>query len=77
MSSQQNEIREIFKAGCFTRQSNLAPHLPFSAATMWRRAKEGTFPRPQKLSANCTAWANDELNLWFSEQAKLFNGGKK
>jgi prophage regulatory protein len=77
MSSQQRQIKEIFKAGCFSRQSKLAQFLPFSTATMWRRCKEGTFPKPQKLSPNVTVWNNDELNLWFAEQAEMFNGGKQ
>lgn len=77
MTIQQSEIKEVFKAGCFSRQSKVVPLLPFSACTMWRFCKEGTFPKPRKLSANVTAWSNDELNLWFAEQAKLFNGGKK
>jgi prophage regulatory protein len=76
MASQPNEIKEIFKAGCFSRLSAIAPIVPFGIATVWRRVKEGTFPKPQKISANCTVWSNDELNAWFAEQAKMF-GGKK
>ena len=77
MAIQQNEIKEIFKAGCFSRLSSIAPAIPFSTATVWRRVEDGTFPKPQKISANCTAWSNDELNLWFAEQAEIFNRGKK
>lgn len=78
MAMQNKEIKEVVKpAGCFSRQSKVVLFLPFSACTMWRRVKEGTFPKPQKLSANCTVWSNDELNLWFAEQAEKFEAGEK
>jgi prophage regulatory protein len=41
----------------FIRQAQLIPHVvPFSAATLWRKVKEGTFPAPVKLSDRVTAW---------------------
>lgn len=30
--------------------------LPFSAATLWRRVADGSFPKPVKLSVRVTAW---------------------
>ena len=30
--------------------------LPFSAATLWRKVADGTFPKPVKLSVRVTAW---------------------
>ena len=30
--------------------------LPFSSATLWRKVKAGTFPRPVKLADKVTAW---------------------
>jgi len=36
-----------------------------SPATVWRKAnKEGTFPKPIKLSAGVTAWKNSQLDEW-------------
>jgi predicted DNA-binding transcriptional regulator AlpA len=59
---QSKEVKEVFKAGCFSRQSKIVPLLPFSAPTLWRKCKQGDFPKPQKISANVTVWANDDLN---------------
>ena len=73
MAIQQSEIKEIFKPGRFSRESEIKRELPFSVSTMWRRCREGTFPRPVKLSENVTAWSNDQLNVWFWEQSKKFD----
>lgn len=43
--------------------------LPFSAATVWRKAAEGTFPSPVKLSAGVTAWMVGDVRRWLREQA--------
>jgi prophage regulatory protein len=45
----------------------LAP-LPFSAPTLWRKVKAGTFPRPIKLSARVTAWRVCDIREWMKVQ---------
>lgn len=52
----------------FIRQSTLIPLLGFSATTLWRRVKQGTFPQPIKLSVNVTAWRVEEVREWISSQ---------
>lgn len=59
-----------------THQSNTLPEtgyirlkqilifIPFSAATIWRKVKAGTFPKPIKLSENITAWKAEEVREW-------------
>lgn len=42
----------------------ILPLIPFSAATLWRKVKNGEFPRPVKLSANVTAWRAEEVRAW-------------
>jgi predicted DNA-binding transcriptional regulator AlpA len=49
-------------------KDTLAP-LPFSAPTLWRKVKEGTFPKPVKLSAKVTAWKVGEVRAWMAAQA--------
>ncbi len=61
--------------GAFIRESQLvqspkrpgapAP-LPFSAPTLWRKVKAGTFPRPTKLSERVTAWNVGEVRAWLA-----------
>ena len=41
----------------------IAP-LPFSAPTLWRMVKAGTFPAPIKLSAKVTAWQVGAVRAW-------------
>ena len=42
--------------------------LPFSAPTLWRKVKEGTFPRPHKLSERVTAWRVGSVREWMAAQ---------
>ncbi len=44
--------------------------LPFSASTLWRRVKAGTFPAPIKLSERVTAWKAENIRQWLDEQGK-------
>lgn len=52
-----------------SRPCNTAP-LPFSAATLWRRVKDGTFPAPVKLGARVTAWRVSDVRAWMGEVAQ-------
>ena len=42
--------------------------LPFSAATLWRHVKNGTFPAPLKLGARTTAWRVSDVRAWLKAQ---------
>lgn len=44
--------------------------LPFSAPTLWRKVRAGTFPRPTKLSDRVTAWKVGEVRDWLAARAK-------
>ncbi len=33
-------------------------------STIWGWVKSGTFPKPIKLSANCTAWDAAQVEAW-------------
>ncbi len=54
-------------------QSPKHPHrpapLPFSAPTLWRKVKAGTFPKPVKLSERVTAWKVGDIRAWAAAQA--------
>jgi len=43
--------------------------LPFSAPTLWRKVKAGTFPKPVKLSERVTAWKVGTVRAWMAAQA--------
>jgi len=42
--------------------------LPFSAPTLWRKVKAGTFPAPTKLSARVTCWHVGQVRAWMNSQ---------
>jgi len=49
----------------------LAPVLlPFSAATLWRRVRDGSFPAPLRLGKRITAWRVGDVRAWLSAQAQ-------
>lgn len=35
-----------------------------SYTTIWRREKEGEFPRRRRISGNIIAWRSDEIEEW-------------
>jgi len=68
---------DVLPDSAFIRQSQLvqsrlkdtlAP-LPFSAPTLWRKVKAGTFPRPMKLSQRVTAWRVGDVREWLSARS--------
>jgi prophage regulatory protein len=45
--------------------------LPFSAPTLWRMVKAGTFCKPHKLSERVTAWKVGEVRAWMAAKAMV------
>jgi prophage regulatory protein len=78
MSSKLNQenSKSLFDAlpNCaFVREAQLVQNpkrpdypapLPFSAATLWRKVADGTFPKPMKLSKRVTAWRVAEVRTF-------------
>ena len=52
----------------YLRQHQVLNVVPFSAATLWRKSKDGTFPKPVKLSAGVTAWKASAVQQWLAER---------
>lgn len=44
--------------------------LPFSAATLWRKVKAGTFPQPYKFNARITCWNVGSIRAWLAAQVQ-------
>ena len=61
-------IRESQLVQSPKRPDTPAP-LPFSAPTLWRKVKAGTFPKPSKLSERVTAWNVGAVRAWMTAQA--------
>lgn len=62
-------IREAQLVQSPKRPDTAAP-LPFSAPTLWRKVKAGTFPKPIKLSERVTAWNVGTVRAWLDAQAR-------
>lgn len=51
------------------KRPDIPAPLPFSAPTLWRKVKAGTFPKPVKLSKRVTAWNVGAVRAWMQAQA--------
>ena len=51
----------------FIRIKQLIRFIPFSRTTIWRKVKDGQFPRPVKLSAYVTAWRVADVRGWIEQ----------
>ena len=72
--------KSVFDAmadGAYIREAGLVPSpkrpgvpvpLPFSAPTLWRKVREGTFCKPYKLSNRVTCWKVGEVRAWLAAQ---------
>lgn len=52
----------------YMRQRELLTILPFSAATLWRKVRAGTFVQPVRLSARVTAFSRAKVQEWLDAQ---------
>lgn len=59
----------------YIRQSQLLREkiIPFSAATLWRRVQDGSFPAPVKISQRVTAWRLQDIHKWQCAQNSMKN----
>lgn len=61
-------IREAQLVQSPRRPGSPAP-LPFSAPTLWRNVRAGTFPQPYRLSKRVTAWKVGDVRAWLAAQS--------
>ena len=67
-------IRESQLVQSPKRPETRAP-LPFSAPTLWRKVKAGTFPKPIKLSDRVTAWKVGDVRAWIASHCEMQQAG--
>ena len=58
------QITPIPEEEGYIRVNDLIKVIPFSASTVWRKARGGTFPKPVKLSEQITAWRVEDVRAW-------------
>jgi prophage regulatory protein len=52
----------------FYRLTTLKAKLGISGSHIWGMVKAGKFPKPVKLSENCTAWNAADVERWALER---------
>lgn len=52
----------------FYRLPQLKAKLKVSGSSIWAWVKAGKFPKPIKLSENCTAWNAADVERWAAER---------
>lgn len=62
-------IREAQLVQSPKRPGSTAP-LPFSAPTLWRKVRDGSFVKPVKLSERVTAWNVGKVRAWIAAQSQ-------
>jgi predicted DNA-binding transcriptional regulator AlpA len=50
-----------------------AKGIPYSRASIYRKIRNGTFPRPIKLGENKIAWLDHEIDAWIAALATARN----
>lgn len=58
------------------RMKRVCEFTPFAPATLWRRVRDGSFPKPIKVSDNITAWRWGDVRRWLLEQGEAGNEPK-
>lgn len=67
MSTQQEPQSAIPETG-YIRRHRLAKLLGMSVSTVDRKVKNGTLPKPVKLSERATGFDAVEIKLWLAER---------
>jgi prophage regulatory protein len=60
----------------FYRLPHLKQRLGVSGSSIWAWVKAGKFPKPIKLSENCTAWNAADVEAWAQARIAASQAGK-
>jgi len=55
-------LRDLRRLATVCRQTGL------SAATIYRKVRNGSFPRQAKLGARASAWSGEEIDAWIASR---------
>lgn len=53
----------------------IPPLVPIGRTSLWRKVKNGTFPKPVKLGPMTTAWRAEDIRTWIEQQSNNENQG--
>jgi prophage regulatory protein len=60
----QSHERHYMESNKYARLTSVCERYGISPATIWRKARQGTFPKPHKLSPGISAWKESQLIEW-------------
>lgn len=60
----------------FVRMASLPAIVGMSVPTIWRKTKEGCFPKPIKVSSNITAWKVGSIREWLKDPMGFRDGNE-
>ena len=60
--------KEVEKSERLIDREELLHMVPYTIQHIYRKEKEGTFPRRVRLGANRVAWVQSEVLAWISER---------
>ena len=52
------------------RMRTVLQRIGLSRSTVYRKMKEGTFPRQVRLSEHCSGWRESEINRWINDPVR-------
>jgi prophage regulatory protein len=55
-------------SGQLYRMKDLIACLPLSKSSIWAGVKDGTFPKPIRLSKRTVAWTQGQLDAWLTSR---------
>jgi len=55
-------------SGQLYRMKDLIAYLPLSKSSIWAGVKDGTFPKPIRLSKRTVAWTQGQLDAWLTSR---------
>lgn len=58
----------------FLRRRDVEQATGYSIATLYRKAKQGDFPKPVKLGERASGWLQSEVQTWIDERISASRG---
>ena len=52
----------------YLRAPEVVQRVGLSETTIWRKEKQGDFPRRRRLSGNIVGWRSDEIEEWIESR---------
>lgn len=68
MKAEQKQAMTVEAVDRFIRRREVEHLSGLGRVTIWRKEKEGTFPRRRKIGAQAVAWSLKEVQVWIATQ---------